>query len=91
MLSAGDLSVQKGFDDDSTDGDGGGEHDFGSGAGTRVCRWSRVSAWQDGNTNREKTKEWIRMMDKESKGFKKRLYGALERGHISGFLTFSFT
>ena len=22
---------------------------------------------------------------KESKGFKKRLYGALERGHISGF------
>ena len=32
MLSAGDLSVQKGFDDDSTDGDGGGEHDFGSGA-----------------------------------------------------------
>ena len=39
----------------------------------------------DGNTNREKTKEWIRMMDKESKGFKKRLYGALERGHISGF------
>lgn len=39
----------------------------------------------DGNTNREKTKEWIRMMDKESKGFKKRLYGAMERGHISGF------
>lgn len=32
MLSAGDLSVQKRFDDDSTDGDGGGEHDFGSGA-----------------------------------------------------------
>ena len=39
----------------------------------------------DGNTNREKTKEWIRMMDKESKGFKKRIYGAMERGHISGF------
>ena len=28
------------------------------------------------------------MMDKESKGFKKRLYGALERGHISGFNLF---
>lgn len=39
----------------------------------------------DGNTNRERTKEWIRMMDKESKGFKKRIYGAIERGHISGF------
>lgn len=39
----------------------------------------------DGNTNRERTKEWIRMMDKESKGFKKRIYGAMERGHISGF------
>lgn len=39
----------------------------------------------DGNTNRERTKEWIRMMDKERKGFKKRIYGAMERGHISGF------
>lgn len=39
----------------------------------------------DGSTNRERTKEWIRMMDKESKGFKKRLYGAMERGHVSGF------
>lgn len=39
----------------------------------------------DGCTNREKTKEWIRMMDKDSKGFKKRIYGAMERGHVSGF------
>ncbi len=39
----------------------------------------------DGCTNRERTKEWIRMMDKENKGFKKRLYGAMERGHVSGF------
>ena len=38
-----------------------------------------------GDLSVQKTKEWIRMMDKESKGFKKRLYGALERGHISGF------
>ena len=39
----------------------------------------------DGSTNRERTKEWIRQMDKEHRGFKKRLYGAMERGHVSGF------
>ena len=39
----------------------------------------------DGNTNRERTKEWVRMMDRQSKGFKKRIYGAMERGHVSGF------
>lgn len=39
----------------------------------------------DGCTNREWTKEWIRTMDKEHKGLKKRLYGAMERGNVSGF------
>lgn len=39
----------------------------------------------DGHTARQSTKEWIRDMDKEKKGFKKRLYGAMERGHVSGF------
>ena len=39
----------------------------------------------DGSTNRERNKEWIRQMDKEHRGFKKRLYGAMERGHVSGF------
>jgi len=39
----------------------------------------------DGVTQRQWTKEWIRSMDKEHPGLKKRLYGALERGHIDGF------
>lgn len=39
----------------------------------------------DGHTNREWTKNWIRQMDQEHYGFKKRLFGAMERGHISGF------
>ena len=39
----------------------------------------------DGSTNRERTKEWIRQMYKEHRVFKKRLYGAMERGHVSGF------
>lgn len=39
----------------------------------------------DGHTNREWTKEWLKKMDSEHKGFKKRIYGAIERGHISGF------
>lgn len=67
MLSAGDLSVQKGFDDDSTMVMA--EESMISAAvrheGLPVVK-SKCPA--DGNTNREKTKEWIRMMDKESKG-----------------------
>lgn len=39
----------------------------------------------DGVTQRQWTKEWMRAMDKEHPGLKKRLYGALERGHIDGF------
>ena len=39
----------------------------------------------DGVTTRQWTKEWIRMMDKEHPGLKKRLYGAMERGHVDGF------
>ena len=39
----------------------------------------------DGSTNRERTKVWLRQMDKEHRGFKTRLYGAMERGHVSGF------
>ena len=39
----------------------------------------------DGVTQRQWTKEWIHTMDKEHPGLKKRLYGALERGHIDGF------
>lgn len=39
----------------------------------------------DGVTRRQWTKDWIRMMDKEHPGLKKRLYGALERGNIDGF------
>lgn len=39
----------------------------------------------DGVTQRQWTKEWVRMMDKEHPGLKKRLYGAIERGHVDGF------
>ena len=36
-------------------------------------------------TQRQLTNECIHTMDKEHPGLKKRLYGALERGHIDGF------
>ena len=39
----------------------------------------------DGVTQRQWTKEWIRQMDKEHPGLKKRLYGAMERGEVDGF------
>ena len=39
----------------------------------------------DGVTQRQWTKDWLRQMDKEHPGLKKRLYGAMERGHIDGF------
>ena len=51
----------------------------------RFCWMCRHICPVAGSTNRERTKEWIRQMDKEHRGFKKRLYGAMERGHVSGF------
>lgn len=40
----------------------------------------------DGNTSREDTKKWIVHMDKNGyPGLKKRLFGAIKRGHISGW------
>lgn len=39
----------------------------------------------DGVTQRQWTKEWLRQMDKEHPGLKKRLYGAMERGEVDGF------
>lgn len=37
----------------------------------------------DGHTEREWTKTFLRQMDKEHKGIKQRLYGAMRRGHVS--------
>ncbi|MCI8776777.1 MAG: tRNA 2-thiocytidine biosynthesis protein TtcA [Oscillospiraceae bacterium] len=39
----------------------------------------------DGHTNREHTKEFIRNMEKESKGFSDRIMGAMRRSNIDGW------
>lgn len=39
----------------------------------------------DGHTNRERTKEFIRKMDKENKGFSDRIMGAMRRSDIDGW------
>ncbi|MGN0621695.1 MAG: tRNA 2-thiocytidine biosynthesis TtcA family protein [Porcipelethomonas sp.] len=39
----------------------------------------------DGNTNRQKTKEFIRQMDRQNKGFSDRIFGAMRRGNIDGW------
>lgn len=39
----------------------------------------------DGHTNREWTKDWLKQMEHDHKGLRKKIYGAMERGHISGF------
>lgn len=39
----------------------------------------------DGHTNREKTKNFISMMDKENNGFSDRLFGAMRRANIDGW------
>jgi len=39
----------------------------------------------DGFTNREKTKDFIRQMDKENKGFSDRIFGAMRRAGIDGW------
>ena len=39
----------------------------------------------DGNTNRQATKQWLRQMEKEHKNLRRLIFGAMQRGHISGF------
>lgn len=39
----------------------------------------------DGCTSRQKTKEFLRTMEHENKGFSKRLFGAMRRGDIDGW------
>ena len=39
----------------------------------------------DGNTSREKTKEFLRLMEKQSDGFTYRLFGALRRSGLDGW------
>lgn len=39
----------------------------------------------DGSTNRQKTKEFLAAMEKENKGIKQRLFGAMERAGVGGF------
>lgn len=39
----------------------------------------------DGVTTRQWTKDWLKTMDKEHEGLKKRLYGAMKRGNVSGW------
>lgn len=39
----------------------------------------------DGITDREKTKNFVRELEKNDHGVKKRVFGALERGNVSGF------
>ena len=39
----------------------------------------------DGHTNREKTKNFIRQMDKENSGFSDRIFGAMRRSNIDGW------
>lgn len=37
----------------------------------------------DGVTTRQWTKDWLRAMEKEHKGLKQRLFGAMKRAHVS--------
>ena len=39
----------------------------------------------DGNTNRQRTKEFIAEMERKDHGFKDRLFGAMRRGNIDGW------
>lgn len=39
----------------------------------------------DGNTGREEMKRFIRETEKNSKGFKQRIFGAMKRGNVDGF------
>lgn len=39
----------------------------------------------DGVTTRQWTKDWLKQMDKEHEGIKKRIYGAMKRGNVSGW------
>lgn len=39
----------------------------------------------DGKTNRQKTKEWLRDMDKKDSGFTYRMFGALRRSGVDGW------
>ena len=40
---------------------------------------------EDGNTDREKIKNLLYILEKEDKGLKQRIFGAMERGGIDGF------
>lgn len=40
---------------------------------------------EDGNTDREKIKQLLSSLEKEDKGLKQRIFGAMERGEIDGF------
>ncbi len=42
----------------------------------------------DGNTERKRMKELLRTLEREHKGLKHRIFGAIERGGIDGFGTF---
>ena len=46
---------------------------------------SKILCPKDGYTYREKIKEFLREKEKEDKGFKKRIFGALRRSGISGW------
>ena len=39
----------------------------------------------DGHTNRERTKQFIASMERNDKGFKDRLFGAMKKGNIDGW------
>ena len=39
----------------------------------------------DGSTDRQRTKELLAAMDKENKGVRERLFGAMERAGVGGF------
>lgn len=41
----------------------------------------------NGNTEREKFKEWLAQMEREDKGLKHRIFGAMQRAGIDGFGT----
>ena len=39
----------------------------------------------DGNTKREEMKNRLNLLEKENRGLKNRIFGALQRGEIDGF------
>ena len=39
----------------------------------------------DGHTQRQSTKEWLARLEQERPGVKKQIFGAMRRGHISGW------